>query len=98
MIYVGNLQIGTTGDALKEFTGKKCEKLELKAPKVYNCKIFKKEQEEGEIVEFCGARLKIDHASLKSMCDRHFWPGRVYARPWVFADKESHLNPNKDRM
>ena len=47
MIYVGNLQIGTTGDALIEFIRKGCEKLELKAPKVYNCKIFEQEQEEG---------------------------------------------------
>ena len=37
----------------------------------------------------CGARLTIDQGPLENICDRQFWPGRSYARPWVFRDRET---------
>ena len=92
MVNVGKLQIGMTDDTLKEFTRRRCEKLKLKMPKIYNCKTFAKTTEEGDIVEFSSAHLTIDQDSPKSICRLHFWPGRAYARPWVFTDKEPYAS------
>ena len=35
-----------------------------------------------------GAHITLDRPSLKYVCSRNFWPGRLYARPWVFRNKE----------
>ena len=72
-----------------EYVKRRCEKLRICPPTIHNCKIFEKEAEEGEIVESCGARLTIDKGPLEIICDREFWPGRSYARPWVFRDRET---------
>ena len=84
VVYVGNLKKGAKEDEVREFIQKKCAKLRLRPPKIYNSKMFEKEPEEGEIIEFSCARLTIDYGSLESICDRQFWPGRSYARPWKF--------------
>ena len=84
VVYVGNLKIGAKEDEVREFIQKRCAKLRLRPPKIYNSKMFEKEPEEGEIIEFSCARLTIDYGSLESICDRQFWPGRSYARPWKF--------------
>ena len=81
VVYVGNLKIGAKEDEVREFIQKRCAKLRLRPPKIYNSKMFEKEPEEGEIIEFSCARLTIDYGSLESICDRQFWPGRTYARP-----------------
>ena len=84
VVYVGNLKRGAKEDEVREFIQKRCAKLRLRPPKIYNSKMFEKEPEEGEIIEFSCARLTIDYGSLESICDRQFWPGRSYARPWKF--------------
>ena len=89
VIYVGNLKIGAKDNEVTEYIKRRCEKLCIRPPTIHNCKIFEKDAEEGEIVEFCGARLTIDQRPLEIICDRQFWPGRSYARPWVFRDRET---------
>ena len=89
VIYVGNLKIGAKDNEVTEYIKRRCEKLCIRPPTIHNCKIFEKDAEEGEIVEFCGARLTIDQGPLEIICDRQFWPGRSYARPWVFRDRET---------
>ena len=89
VIYVGNLKIGAKDNEVTEYIKRRCEKLCIRPPTIHNCKIFEKDAEEGEIVEFCGARLTIDQGPLETICDRQFWPGRSYARPWVFRDRET---------
>ena len=89
VIYVGNLKIGAKDNEVTEYIKRRCEKLCIRPPTIHNCKIFEKDAEESEIVEFCGARLTIDQGPLEIICDRQFWPGRSYARPWVFRDRET---------
>ena len=91
VIYVGNLKIGAKDNEVTEYIKRRCEKLCIRPPTIHNCKIFEKDAEEREIVEFCGARLTIDQGPLEIICDvdRQFWPGRSYARPWVFRDRET---------
>ena len=60
VIYVGNLKIGAKDNEVTEYIKRRCEKLCIRPPTIHNCKIFEKDAEEGEIVEFCGARLTID--------------------------------------
>ena len=62
------------------------------------CSIIRRE--EGELGSW-GAHLAIDHASKENLRNRHFWPGRVYARPWNFrkhnfldAPREGDSRPN----
>ena len=88
-IYVGNLKIGAKDNEVTEYIKRRCEKLCIRPPTIHNCKIFERDAEEGEIVEFCGARLTIDQGPLETICDRQFWPGRSYGRPWVFRDRET---------
>ena len=80
---------GAKDNEVTEYIKRRCEKLCIRPPTIHNCKIFEKDAEEGEIVEFCGARLTIDQGPLEIICDRQFWPGRSYARPWVFRDRET---------
>ena len=89
VIYVGNLKIGAKDNEVTEYIKRRCEKLCVRPPTIHNCKIFEKDAEEGEILEFCGARLTIDQGPFETICDRQFWPGRSYARPWVFRDRET---------
>ena len=89
VIYVGNLKVGAQGNEVAEYVKRRCEKLRIRPPNIHNCKIFEKEAEEGEIVESCGARLTIDQGPLEIICDRQFCPGRSYAQPWVFRDRET---------
>ena len=85
--YVGNLRHDLSEDALSNFVKQRCAKIPgLNQPKIYNCKIFNKASDEEGAALFCGARLTVDHASVASLCSREFWPGRSYARPWIFKD------------
>ena len=54
--------------------------------------MFEKEPEDGEIVEFSCARLTTDYRSLEFICNRQFWPGSSYARPWKFHNNEESKN------
>ena len=97
VIYLGNLKIGAKDNEVTEYIKRRCEKLCIRPPTIHNCKIFEKDAEEGEIVEFRGARLTIDQGPLETICDRQFWPGRSYARPWVFRDRETSKE-NRDTV
>ena len=55
VIYVGNLKIGAKDNEVTEYIKWRCEKLCIRLPTIHNCKIFEKDAEEGEIVEFCGS-------------------------------------------
>ena len=70
VVYVGNLKRGAKEDEVREFIQKRCVKLRLRPPKIYNSKMFEKEPEEGEIIEFSCARLTIDRGSLESISVR----------------------------
>ena len=94
VIYVGNLKLGAKDNEVTEYIKRRCEKLRIRPPNIHNCKIFEKNAEKGEIVEFCGARLTIDQGVFEIICDRQFWPGRSPARPWVFRDRETSKENN----
>ena len=81
----------------QEFIMRRCDKLGAPPPPppvVHNCKVYEKENEEGEIVEYCGARLWIDLSSLELFCNRQFWLGRPNARPWVFPESREKQKDN----
>ena len=86
MLYLGKLKPGVKESEIIDYVNKRSEKLGALPPTIHNCKIFQKEVEEGEIIEFCGARLTIDKRSSKLLCHRKFWLGPSYARPWNFPD------------
>ena len=80
MLYLGKLKPGVKESEIIAYVNKRSEKLGALTPTIYNCKIFGKEVEEGEIIEFCGARLTIDKRSSKLLCHRKFWLG-PFLRP-----------------
>ena len=92
VVYIGNLKLGAKENEVREYVRKRCEKLHLRPPRIFNSKMFEKEPEDGEIVEFSCARLTIDHRSLEFICNRQFWPGSSYARPWNFHNNEESKN------
>ena len=86
VLYLGKLKPGVKESEIIDHVNKRSEKLGALPPTIHNCKIFQKEVEEGEIIEFCGARLTIDKRSSQLLCHRKFWLGPSYARPWNFPD------------
>ena len=86
VLYLGNLKPGVKESEIIDYVNRRSENLGALPPTIHNCKIFEKEVEEGEIIEFCGARLTIDKRSSKLLCHRKFWLGHSYARPWNFPD------------
>ena len=95
VIYVGNLDVETTEDDLKDFVTRRANNVQVTSPKIYNCKIFRREFEEGEITSRTfGARITVDSTSQKTLCRRNFWPGRVYASPWVFTEDATKDEPS----
>ena len=92
VLYLGKLKPGVKESEIIDYVNKRSEKLGALTPTIYNCKIFGKEVEEGEIIEFCGARLTIDKRSSKLLCHRKFWLGPSYARPWNFPDPSEAAN------
>ena len=86
VLYLGKLKPGVKESEIIDYVNRRSEKLGALPPTIHNCKIFEKEVEEGEIIEFCGARLTIDKRSTKLLCHRKFWLGHSYARPWNFPD------------
>ena len=88
VVYIGNLKLGAKENEVREYVRKRCERLHLRPPRIFNSKMFEKDPEDGEIVEFSCARLTIDHRSLEFICNRQFWPGSSYARPWNFHNNE----------
>ena len=98
VLYVGNLDETVTEDKLREYIQKRSEKAGIRQPDIFSCSIIRRE--EGELGSW-GAHLAIDHASKENLRNRHFWPGRVYARPWNFrnhnlldAPREGDSRPN----
>ena len=53
----------------------------INQPKLHNCKVYRRE--EGELGNWA-ARITVNEASAEYLCNRNFWCGRVYARPWIF--------------
>ena len=95
VIYVGNLDVERTKDALKDFVTGRANSVEVISPKIYNCKTFRSEFAEGEITNRTfGARITVDSTSQKTLCQRNFWPGRIYARPWVFTEDATKDEPS----
>ena len=92
VLYLGKLKPGVKESEIIDYVNKRSEKLGALPPTIHNCKIFQKEVEEGEIIEFCGARLTIDKRSSKLLCHRKFWLGPSYARPWNFPDPSEAAN------
>ena len=82
VLYLGKLKPGVKESEIIDYVNKRSEKLGAPPTTIHNCKIFEKEVEECEIIEFCGARLTIDKRSSKLLCQRKFWLGPSYARPW----------------
>ena len=88
VVYIANLKLGAKENEVWELVRKRCEKLHLRPPKIFNSKMIEKVPEDGEIVEFSCAHLTSDHHSLELICNRQFWPGHSYARPWNFHNSE----------
>ena len=57
---------------------------EGRQPKLHNWKVYRRE--EGELGNWA-ARITVNEASAEYLCNRNFWCGRVYARPWIFRDQ-----------
>ena len=92
VLYLGKLKPGVKESEIIDYVNRRSEKLGALPSTIHNCKIFEKEVEEGEIIEFCGARLTIDKRSSKLLCHRKFWLGPSYARPWNFPDPSEAAN------
>ena len=84
-VYVGNLEDNTSEEQLREYIQRRSNKAGIKPPTIHRCSILRRE--EGELGRW-GAHITLDRPSLKYVCSRNFWPGRLYARPWVFRNKE----------
>jgi len=83
VLYVGNLDPSTTTEKIKKFISLRAANVMISAPKVYKCGILEK----GDSAEACGAHLVVNAESADNLRVRSFWPGRVYARPWIFKDR-----------
>ena len=83
-IYVGNLDDTAGEEKLREYINRRSRKAGIKPPKVHSCSVLRRE--EGELGSW-GAHIVIDLQSLDSICNGNFWPGRIYACPWVFRQK-----------
>ena len=83
-IYVGNLDDSACEEKLCNFIDRRSKKAGIKSPKIHSCSILRRE--EGELGSW-GAHIVIDLLSLDYICNGNFWPGRIYARPWVFRKK-----------
>ena len=83
-IYVGNLDDSACEEKLCNFIHRRSKKAGIKSPKIHSCSILRRE--EGELGSW-GAHIVIDLLSLDYICNGNFWPGRIYARPWVFRKK-----------
>ena len=66
VLYLGKLKPGVKESEIIDYVNRRSEKPGALPPTIHNCKIFEKEVEEGEIIEFCGARLTIDNARQSS--------------------------------
>ncbi len=88
VIYIGNLGDNTTTESLANFVTSRCAHAKLSPPKIFDCSIFTKEDENGKIVQL-SARMMVDEPSQKYLCNRSFWFGGIYARPWLFKDRSN---------
>ena len=83
-IYVGNLDDSACEEKLCNLIDRRSKKAGIKSPEIHSCSIPR--HEEGELGSW-GAHIVIDLLSLDYICNGNFWPGRIYARPWVFRKK-----------
>ena len=89
VLYVGNLASSTTEENLKRFISSKSEKVGIEPPRMYNIRIFHKENGHAAADDdICGARKTVGEVSFADLADRSFWPSYVYARPWKFRDSD----------
>ena len=93
-IYVGNLDDTAGEEKLREYINRRSRKAGIKPPKVHSCSVLRRE--EGELGSW-GAHIVIDLQSLDIICNANFWPGRIYARPWVFRQKTAPEPKPTDR-
>ena len=96
VLYVGNLEENTTEDQVQEYVRRRSMKAGINQPKLHNCKVYRRE--EGELGNWA-ARITVNEASAEYLCNRNFWCGRVYARPWIFRDQaRARLPSNQQSM
>ncbi len=86
VVYIGNLGDNTTEETLGNFVRSRCTHAKLNPPKIFTCTIFSRKDESGKIVQL-SARMMVDEPSQKHLCNRGFWFGGIYARPWIFKDR-----------
>ena len=83
MLYVSNIEENTTEDQVQEYVRRRSMKAGVSQPKLHNCKVHRRE--EGELGKWA-ARITVNEAFAEYLCNRIFWCGRVYARPWIFRE------------
>ena len=94
VLYVGNLEENTNEDQVQEYVRRRSMKAGITQPKLHNCKVYRRE--EGELGNWA-ARITVDEAPAEYLCNRNFWCGRVYARPWIFREEaRARLPSNPD--
>ena len=86
VIYVGNLSPETTEDSLISFITQRSERVGVKAPTVYNCRVFPPKDSSNPAT---GARITVPVDAADVLTDRSFWPRPAYARRWVFPKPAS---------
>ena len=74
VIYVGNLSPETTEDSLISFITQRSERVGMKAPTVYSCRVFppKESTNPATGARISGITVPVDAADV--LTDRYFWP------------------------
>ena len=84
VLYVGNLEENTNEDQVQEYVRRRSMNAGINQLKLHNCKVYRRE--EGELGNWA-TRITVNEASAEYLCNRNFWCGRVYARPWIFREE-----------
>ena len=89
VIYVGNLSPETTEYSLISFITQRSERVDVKAPTVYHCRVFPPKDSTNPA---SGASITVPVDAVDVLTDRSFWPRPAFARRWVFPKPASHTS------
>lgn len=86
VFYIGKLKQNETEEHLTEFVNRRAQEAGIET-EVFECKVFNKENSDGEPARNVSARLMINDSSSDLITHWKFWPKPVYIRDWKFDDK-----------
>ena len=92
VLYIGNLSSSTSEESLRKFIERRSESVCISPPRIYNCRVFSdqsKERPNHNLV--VGARITVPASAQNIVMNRTFWPRPVYARPWIFKDRNETM-------